>query len=753
MNKSLDIIPTPKRCTYAGDEAFVIHKVYCQPKANEMLQHALFLLEKENPFTYASWDAADLIISDKPEVYFQEAELSFFGEKYADEQGYIIKKAPGAPTVIAAYTQTGCAYGIMTLLQILGKKISQLEIKDWPDFKHRGNKWTVWAESGIWSYDFGDGAEAMKKRLERKFDMCLKYKINTVYFDANGLNTDRTPEYADVMRFANDQARVRGIRLYTGCYGMSYGMSGYEGVYQGKAYLNRKSYPDGEVYECIGSIHPSFVNWKEKTYDRANRVIKVIAREQGTCLSNEALLEIKAKEMEQYLKVTHCGGLYVHNMDSFEIYPEIWEARCGQCRKRWPNDDLYAIDGAAGAFAEYFSGLANRLAQVKDGAYDAAKDFRMMIISPGYLYPEVTCDEEFDIGMKFWAAVSKYMTSELLMIGFREEFFYHDKDVRRAESVQQNGFEKETQIINFSGADGFYDDRIFNATSLFHYMMKGYDGMICANGNAFHEPLQLFNAEYLWNCEDSGFYNLRDKPVNQKDFIRLYRKVKATAFRPEEIYGVGGFLDIICEKLYGKKVGRIMAEAYKVCGTNGEPPVVCAANVELDTGFEWANLPLRWDNEAMDGATLEKVQKQYEQCKNASEKAAEVVKKVPEIFDGSEDEKKDLLWLCECFEMGRQLTVLMSQYTKFYLELYRHFQEGAALRDGIYEDILEMRELVTVYRNFVAATGRKAIDVLGGGIVRRAYMGEFFEENTALMLESITSDKRVMKPLQRKKWW
>jgi len=753
MNKSLDIIPTPKHCEFTQGEPLAIKKVHCQLVTDKILENALILLGQESPFEYTVQEEAELIITDNLEAHFEEAELTFFKEKYAYEQGYIIKRAEDKLIIIAGHTQTGCAYGIMTLLQIIGKNISEIVIRDWPDFKRRGNKWTVWAESGIWSYDFGDGAEAMKKRIERKLDMSLKYKINTIYFDANGLNTDRTPEYADVMRFANDKARERGISLYTGCYGMSYGMSGYEGVYQGKAYLNRKSYPDGEVYKCIGSINPSFVNWAKKSYDRATRKIEVIAREHGTCLSNDALLKFKVAEMENYLKKTHCGGFYMHNMDSFEIYPEIWEARCEECRKRWPNDDLYAKDGAAGAFAEYFSEIADRLALIKDGDYDASKHLRIMVVSPGYLYPEVTCDEDFDIGMKFWAAVSKYMTADNLTIGFREEFFYHDKEVRRAESIKENTFEKDTHIINFSGADGFYDDRIFTITSVFHYMMKGYDGMFCANGNAFHEPLQVFNAEYLWNSENSGFYNLQDKPVNQKDFIKLYKEARGALVRPEEIYEKGGFLDIICEKLYGKKIGRKISEAYKVCGENGEPPVVCAASVAIDTGFEWANLPLRWDNEAMDKETLLKVKGQYAQCKLVSEKAADLVKDIPKSFDGNNETKEDLIWLCECFEMGRRLTSLLDQYTGFYLELYVHFYEGAELRADVYNEIVKLREEIATYQNFVENTARKAIDVLGGSIVRRKYMGEFFEENTALMLESIEDGKRITKPLQKKKWW
>lgn len=793
MNQHLNIIPTPRVCEYKEGSKLKVKKVYirmCSDSENsreigEKLQCALKMLEQEEASCLTDIiEEADLILTDRADEMFtgSEAELlSFFREKYAMEQGYFLQKKENGPVVIAAQSELGCVYGIMTLLQILGQGISEITIKDWPDFNRRGNKWTIWAESGIWSYDFGDGAEAIKERMLRKLDMNMRYKINVIYADSFGLDTDRFREYTDIMRFANDRARERGISLYTGCYGMSYGQQGYGGTYQGKAYLNRKSYPDGEVYECIGSYDAYDVDFDTGEADRTKKKTEVFAREHGTCLSNEALFELKAAEMEEYLKKTHCGGFYLHNMDAHEMHPELWMARCEECRKRWPNDDLFAEDGAAGAFAYYFGKLAERLACVKDGDYNAARDFHLMVISPGYLYPVVTDDRDFDMGMKFWAAVSRYIKSSHVTIGFREEFFYHEKEVqgkavRRAVSLQENTFACDTEVINFSGADGFYDDKIFTITSVLNYMMKGYDGILCANGNAFQEPLQIFNAEYLWNCENSGFYNLKERPQDQTAFMKLYKEMISSGFRPEEIYGDGGFLDVICGKLYGREIGGLISAVYKLAGDHGEPPVACASSVDIYTNYSKIIFPMRWDNEDITMERIVQMQERFRQCAAVSGKAADLVKEAVKVLSDSGFEGavwRDITWLCDCFVMGSRLCGLLYEYMGIYAGLERNFEkaegtgwsniesdlQGAATSRTAWDyidDIEKLREKNQEFCDYVASSGAKPLDKLGGSMVRRKEMGEFLEYNTSIMLSSIRTGKRIpddRKPLPTKRWW
>ena len=416
MNKKLQIIPTPYKVDFTGGEKFNIKKVCLLVENGAPLSRALELLCQKANFTFADSDSADLVLSFNTDD-------DFFNEKIAQEQGYIIKKENNV-TYLYAKNLTGLAYGVTTLIQLIGKDIRTLNIYDKPDFKRRGNKWTVWAESGIWSYDFGDGKDAFISRIIRKLDMSLLYKINTIYFDGFGLNLDRFPEYCEVMKAVNDAAYNRGISLITGCYGMSYGQQGHGDSYQGKAYLNRKGYPDGETYSCIGYFDKTKVG-EDATLEE--RIASVFAREHGSCLSNDELFELKATEFETYVKNTHCGGFYLHNVDAHEMHPEIWLSRCDECKKRWPNDDLYAADGAAGAFADYFNKISRRIRAVRDGDW-SAKDFVLMPISPGYVDYNYSNDETYEMSIKFWSAVSKYLDKENIAPCFREQFIYQEKD-------------------------------------------------------------------------------------------------------------------------------------------------------------------------------------------------------------------------------------------------------------------------------------------------------------------------------------
>lgn len=47
--------------------------------------------------------------------------------------------------------------------------------------------------------------------------------------------------------------------------------------------------------------------------------------------------------------------------------------------------------------------------------------------------------------------------------------------------------------------------------------------IIYANDNAFQEPLHVFSAEYLWNCDDNRFYRVEQKPSNYPEFMEIYR--------------------------------------------------------------------------------------------------------------------------------------------------------------------------------------------------------------------------------------
>lgn len=756
MNNSLNIIPTPKKIIYELGGILNLKTISFSFEKEDITKSALSIFQKEIPHLEESYENPDIIVfkSDDANEHISSSEMEIFKEKYAEEQGYILKKDEGKPVIIYAKSELGCAYGLMTLLQIANLDLKSFAVYDCPDFNLRANMWTIWAETAIASYDFGDGPDSYIERIIRKLDMYMKFKINGAYADGFGLDINRTPDYARVMRTINDEARKRGIKLYTGCYGMSYGSSAFPGAFYGKTYKNRKSYPDGEIYECIGS----YLAWKmleDTSVDRSKRLTEVRAREWGTCLSNDELTGLKIAEMKEYLKETHCGGFYLHNMDAYEVHPEMWLARCENCRKKWPNDDVFAPDGMAGAFAYYFGKIANELSTVKDGDYDASKHFKIMAVSPGYSYYSMSADKEYDNNIKFWSAVSKLIESNNVTAGFREQLSYQNKPILRQTALEKFDMKMDSGIINFSGADGFYDDKIFTITAIFFKLMNNFDEMINANGNAFQEPLQVFNAEYMWNSENSSFYNEENLPLDYDKLAKLFNDSIAGVHRPDEIYKDCGMIDVICEKIYGDKIGKKMAELTKLSGPSGEPPVACAANVDIYTRYNFLVYDFRWENDELASEKALHYKTRFNICNGVSAKACAIMKDVLSM-EMSEDMRSDLEWLSEAFEMGEKLTSLLGKYMGLYIELDKIMKEKEAIPGCLVEKIKDLREKIKSFVDWLKNTNRTPFDVLKGSLVHRERMADHLDYWTSLMISSIELGKRVpdnLREYETKNWW
>ena len=762
MNKYLDIIPTPKQLEYTKGSPLKISTVCVIGMIPRVLNHALGMLNGDCPYVDVKKEEADLIIyhglENVPEGVLSEKDLATFDNLFAPEQGYVLKKEKDSPMIIAGKSEKGTVYGIMTLLQILGKEVEEILIYDWPDFLGRGVKWLIWAELGIWSYDFGDGIEAYKERIGRKYDQLLRYKITGVNNSNYGFATDQFPGYNELMECLREEARDRGFGISCTGYSMGYGMLGYDGTYQGEGFMNRKSYPDGEVYECIGTYDPyKFVTDKE--VDRSVRLTEVRAREYGTCLSNDELTDLKVANVHKIMKLIHPTGIGFHNMDSHEIHPEMWVCRCVRCREKWPNDDLYAKDGMAGAFAHYIDRLIDGITSFKDGDYDASEGVSVHMASPGYCYAEASLDEDYDNGIKFWTSVHKYMrNSKKFSTGIREQYFYHNKPVRRCETIAEYVRKGEFKcgMGFFVGGDGFYDDKLISLTSALMFIAKGVSATSIQSGNAFQEPQQLLNAEYMWNTEASGFYNLEPKPQNQEEYLKTFDDFLMSRVSPEGIYGKDGFIDVACNKLYGEKVGQKMAKLFKLRGKNGEQPVPCASSVDLYTDYRKNIFPMRWDIEDITDEKIAHFKERYEQCFIVTKEARDIMKEVVAEFDGDEKRKDDLVWFAECFDFCTDLIELFKDYMNIYSELHPSLGEGRQVRADLEGEILVLRGKIEKYNAKVKASPRKAIDTLGGSIVRRGMMGEYLDYWTSIMLSSIKTGKRIpddVRELPKKEWW
>ncbi len=742
MNKTFNIIPTPKYCNYTSGRTVSVSKVCIIGKAKEILQHAIRALNEASPFTYTSQSAADLVIytnyTQVPEECLDADDLNNFEEKYAPEQGYILKTLPNGQIAVIAQNQVGCAYAVMTLIQMLGQDAGSFTIRDNPDFRYRGIKWLIWAETGAWSYDFGDGIEAIERRMKRNIDLLFRYKVNYIFADGFGFDSDRFDGYADLMRNVCDYARKRGIRVACGGYSMSYGMTAYLDSYQGKDFYNRTSYPDGEIYECLGTYVPGKYPYEYRTLNH------------GTCLSNDALFEEKMKEITEYVRRTHITALCLHNMDAYDVEPGLWETRCDACKKRWPNPSLFAKDGMAGAFAEFIDKIIRRLKTIKDGDYDASRDLLVRMASPGYMYYNSTNDHDFDVGNRFWAAVTEYMEErEHFIIGFREEQFYWDKPVHRIETVKMAGFKTMTGVGNFCGADGFYDDKLFTPTAAFNYGMKGYDVMALFNGNAFQEPLQIYDAEYLWNSENSGFFNITPRPTNYKEYEDLFQDMVHGKIRPEEVFGENGFLDIICRKLYGDEIGTEMSKLYKLSGKNGEPPIPYASNVDIFTNYSRVELPMRWETEMKPEDIPAKKERFYE-CSIVTDQAHKILEELLKREDLDAALRENLTCFCECFRMGAALCDLLYKYMVIYEELDGKFAAGQTDFNNLPNRIHALKSEINQFHKYVTTMNVAPVDKFDGIYIRRKFMADFLDYNTTIMLYSIEQNKRIPDGLRDK---
>ena len=307
-------------------------------------------------------------------------------------ESYVVTFPDNKSAWVIGASPQGIIWGAGSLLQLTaGGSITAAYIRDFPDFEFRAaSDWLLNIEINGWALDRGEGVEAFARTVEAKLDRALRYKINMVLLDGFGFSVSKRPDYyKSLMLRLNRYARARGIHLIFGGYGASYGMA-YEPVvmyengsgFKGTVFENRRSYPDGEIYRCMGFPKA------RQGYDPATL---------GSCRSNDALNQLKAKELEEFVRTIEPGALYIHHEDfgGFDGTAEAWRNRCANCRARWPNDSLAAPDGGAGGLAHGYSALIRGINSVKNpsSGYDAARDCQIILVSPVYVPSAPTSED------------------------------------------------------------------------------------------------------------------------------------------------------------------------------------------------------------------------------------------------------------------------------------------------------------------------------------------------------------------------
>ncbi len=711
----LNIIPTPQFAqvkNLCGNNSLVkkISSYYFNDELEPILKNAISFLP--NTLSPGSADSP-LVLSLSP----AKSDEEWFSHRNATEQGYILRGDDERVTIIAK-TQTGLAYGITTLIQ-LPELVGEFEVKDYPDFRYRANKWLLWAETEVWSYDFGDGIDAFRARILKKLDLCLKYKINMIFFDALGPDTERSPHYKELMLECNRAARERGIRLIFAAYTMGYGISGHPfGKLFGKIHKTRLSYPDGEIYECLGTLrHSKRLN---------NGIPFVVSREFGCCLSNEALMEEKLKELTRFVREVEPGALYLHNMDSYIIHQNLWLARCEACRKKWPSDEILAKDGMAGAFAYFFDKLNGQLQKIHSDSYDASRDLLIFNISPGYTEYHVD-DTDMASALDFWEKVREYSTVKKNVYPlFREQYYNKDSNTLRL-----NDAKFDFGVIAFCGGDGFYSDDLFPTTSLFHKMMQGAEIMITCSGHAFSEPLQLFNAEYMWNSSNSALYN-DNFPKDFESFTPLFETARAGGYRPSEIFAADGVIDTICRKLYGEDAD-VMSEFFRLRGENGECPAPYPCNKEIETHGSMGLFPFCWDME-WDIEKRRTYTKKLSQILLVSKRGADI------LACGKGEDARIYHRL-----LSLNLPVLSAiyEYVLLYGEMEEYFSSRAQDKNELSQKIAALSDIIKSERSSFSKTPYVFADALGGALARRTEIIENLIYDLSLMKKSLNEDQRI----------
>jgi len=458
----------------------------------------------------------------------------------------------------------GFLYAIATLRQLISKseagkmELSPCEVYDYPDIEFRCSaRWLVELEGSRMMFDWGDGRENMLERYRQKIDFCMRFKINMAFFEGFEWRTDKYPKYCEDMRLLNSYAAARNVRLEFGGYTVGFGgFPGHEleGIRGLGGEYNRRSYPNGEIYAC-GKV-------PDAPFDSTRASITSDFMLKGNCRSNEALNNLKAEDLEDYVRKLEPRVLYLHNEDiaTYAELVEMWSNRCPECKRRWANDEISVQDGVAGAIADGFERLYQVIASVNNPntGYDGGRDCLVIFVSPTYgtIYDD---DDTWDKICDLWVAISEGLNhSSQIMLGMREQFFRGDRPTLRLKELHDRlnneGHGHGLFVFSVGGANLHTNSALFTAHPRLNHFFEGGRCIFNFNGGIFAGPQEIYNAEYAWNLRSP--YGI-DTASNLEDAktIHLNRAVKLEYLKDDQL------LKRACDLYYGE-AGSIMVRFY-----------------------------------------------------------------------------------------------------------------------------------------------------------------------------------------------
>lgn len=516
-------------------------------------------------------------------------------------QSYVLKAPDNISLWVIGSTNEGVLLGTMSVLQLMrrtpdGVRLVSAHIRDYPDFQYRAaGNWVLNGEGDRWGFDWGQGVDGFRQVCERQLDEALRFKINMIVFDGFGWGLkERFPAYGELMRELNRYARARGIHLVFGGYGASYGITYqagplYETVrYLGHVFKNRRSYPGGPTYECMGFPNPRVRNGND-------------TRTLGSCRGNDELNRLKGEELKKFVQSVEPGALYIHHEDfgSYDPTERSWLERCSlHCKKRWPNDELKAPDGGAGGLAHGYSELIRAINSVHNAdGYDASRDCLIILVSPVY-YVDSRSSTDWSNVLELWKNIGLQLprTSNLLVC-FREIFPRPGGGKQWISAfnstMKEAGVKLGTYVFFNGGVANYTTDYPESGAPTMNALFKGATAMYNFSGDFYGLPMEVVNAEYDWTVEhhESPFQEPRTYGEARETWLRFV----FAKDQPQGLFDNGGAYRRACDLLYGPKAGSIMMAYYQesrwVPDTFDEATEVKQTPTKCESDY----LPMMWD--------------------------------------------------------------------------------------------------------------------------------------------------------------
>ena len=96
------------------------------------------------------------------------------------------------------------------------------------------------------------------------------------------------------------------------------------------------------------------------------------------------------------------------------------------------------------------------------------------------------------------------------------------------------------------------------------------------------------------------------------------------------------------------------------------------------------------------------------------------------------------------------------RYMQCYKKVNAYFAKGEKIPEEVETTLVSLKNEADEFLAEINGMGLKAIDYLGGALVRRDEMADFLSYNSEIMMRSIIEDKRLpsnLRPLKTREHW